>query len=33
MEGQGTLFYQTNRIAYEGSWVADKFQGYGKLYN
>jgi hypothetical protein len=33
MEGQGTLYYQSDRVAYEGSWVADKFQGFGKLYN
>lgn len=33
MEGRGTLYYQSDRVAYEGSWVADKFQGFGKLYN
>lgn len=33
MEGQGTLYYQSDRVAYEGTWVADKFQGYGRLYN
>jgi hypothetical protein len=33
MEGYGTLYYQSDRIAYEGNWLADKFQGFGKLYN
>ncbi len=33
MEGKGTLYYGPNRAAYEGSWFADQFHGYGTLYN
>jgi hypothetical protein len=33
MEGFGTLYYQSNRKAFEGMWLNDQFQGKGKLYN
>lgn len=33
MSGFGKLYYQSNKIAYEGDWVDDQFQGTGKLYN
>ena len=33
MDGFGSLFYQSGKIAYEGNWSNDQFQGHGKLYN
>lgn len=33
MEGEGTLYYGPDRPAYEGSWLADQFHGFGTLYN
>jgi len=33
MNGYGVLCYQSERIAYEGSWLNDAFNGRGKLYN
>lgn len=33
MEGFGILYYQSNAKAYEGNWINDQFQGFGKLYN
>lgn len=33
MDGQGSLYYQSGKLAYEGGWQDDKFQGYGVLYN
>ena len=33
MNGQGTLYYQSNKKAYEGEWVEDQFHGQGTLYN
>jgi hypothetical protein len=41
MDGYGKLYYQSGKIAYEGSWNEDQFQGFGtnfiinlgKLYN
>lgn len=33
MEGKGTLYYQSGKVAYEGNWIDDKFHGKGKLYN
>ncbi len=33
MNGFGKLFYQSDKIAYEGEWVNDQFHGWGKLYN
>ena len=33
MNGQGKLYYQSNRLAYDGQWLDDQFQGKGTLYN
>lgn len=40
MDGYGKLYYQSGKIAYEGNWSEDQFQGFGmcllilgKLYN
>lgn len=33
MEGFGTLFYPSGKIAYEGEWKDDKFHGKGVVYN
>ncbi len=33
MNGYGVLYYQSNKVAYEGQWRNDQFQGEGKLYN
>ena len=33
MEGQGKLFYQSGRIAYDGEWNDDQFTGFGTLFN
>lgn len=33
MQGQGQLYYQSGKIAYNGSWFDDHFEGYGVLYN
>lgn len=29
----GKLFYQSNRLAYQGDWRNDQFSGRGTLYN
>lgn len=33
MEGKGRLFYQKERIAYDGEWKNDEFDGFGKVFN
>lgn len=33
MYGYGALYYQSGKLAYEGEWIDDHFQGSGKLYN
>lgn len=33
MHGKGILYYASGKIAYDGDWVEDKFDGYGLLYN
>ena len=33
MEGRGTLYYDNNKIAYEGDWISDHLWGRGCLYN
>lgn len=33
MDGYGSLYYQSGKLAYEGNWVDDQFQGHGKLFN
>ena len=33
MEGEGSLYYPSGKLAYEGQWKADKLDGYGVLYN
>ena len=33
MHGKGTLYYASGKIAYEGNWADDKFEGYGILIN
>lgn len=33
MTGHGKLYYQSGKIAYDGLWHADKFTGFGTLYN
>ena len=30
MDGFGKLYYQSGKIAYEGNWAEDQFQGFGK---
>lgn len=29
MDGYGKLYYQSGKIAYEGNWSEDQFQGFG----
>ncbi len=33
MEGFGTLYYDSGKVAYKGEWKNDTFYGKGKLYN
>ena len=33
MQGKGKLYYQSGKLAYDGDWLNDQFQGYGKLFN
>jgi hypothetical protein len=33
MHGRGNLKYSSGKIAYEGDWRNDKFEGFGVLYN
>jgi hypothetical protein len=33
MNGFGKLYYQSDKLAYEGEWLNDQFHGRGKLYN
>jgi hypothetical protein len=33
MEGPGQLYYQSNKLAYQGEWKNDQFCGKGTLYN
>jgi hypothetical protein len=33
MHGYGKLHYQSGKLAYEGNWVMDEFEGVGKLFN
>ena len=33
MAGKGKLFYQSGKLAYEGGWANDQFEGQGILYN
>lgn len=33
MDGYGKLFYPFGKIAYEGEWKKDKFNGKGTVYN
>ena len=33
MEGKGKLYYQSRKLAYDGSWKSDQFSGRGILYN
>lgn len=33
MEGEGSLYYPSGKIAYQGEWKADKLDGFGVLYN
>jgi len=33
MHGFGKLYLPNCSLAYEGSWAADKYHGFGKLYN
>lgn len=33
MNGFGKLYYQSGKLAYEGYWKNDLFEGQGKLYN
>lgn len=33
MDGLGKLYYQSDRIAYDGEWRNDQFSGRGALYN
>lgn len=33
MDGQGKLFYQSGKLAYDGNWRSDQFSGKGVLYN
>ena len=33
MNGQGRLFYENGKTAYEGEWYMDEFHGRGKVYN
>lgn len=33
MTGFGRLYYQSGKLAYEGNWLEDTFNGLGVLYN
>jgi hypothetical protein len=33
MHGKGVLMYASGKVAYDGDWVNDKFEGFGVLYN
>ena len=33
MHGKGVLYYASGKIAYDGEWSDDKFEGQGVLYN
>lgn len=33
MDGYGKLYYEGGKIAYEGMWSQDEFNGLGKVYN
>jgi hypothetical protein len=33
MDGFGRLYYEGGKLAYEGSWSQDEFNGFGKVYN
>lgn len=33
MNGQGILFYDNGRVAYDGQWYQSEFHGKGKVYN
>lgn len=33
MDGEGKMYYQTGKLAYEGHFDKDRFHGYGKIYN
>lgn len=33
MNGNGTLYYMSGKVAYEGNWVEDKFEGQGTFYS
>lgn len=33
MHGYGKLYYQSDKLAYEGEWINDQFSGRGAIYN
>lgn len=33
MDGWGRLYYEGGKLAYEGYWAQDQFNGLGKVYN
>lgn len=33
MDGLGKLYYQSNKLAYQGQWKNDQFYGHGIIYN
>jgi len=33
MDGYGKLYYFGGKLAYEGNWTEDEFNGAGKVYN
>ena len=33
MHGKGSLYYASGKLAYDGDWFEDKFEGFGVLYN
>jgi hypothetical protein len=33
MHGKGILYYNDNKIAYDGDWQNDRLWGHGTLYN
>ena len=33
MNGQGKLYYDNGKLAYEGQWYLNEFHGKGKVYN
>ena len=33
MDGYGKLYYEGGKLAYEGEWSQDEFNGIGKVYN